>query len=107
MYAASGVDTSSTACATTAVLATPTIVGFTIATWGPFRRTRWWEPLAVLSAIVGLASQMPHWIAADTAGGANPPFDVAIHAIGCASVLLLLQVPRFEHWMHGHVVADR
>lgn len=56
MFAATEVDTSGTAWATVAVLATVTIVGFTVAT-------------------------------------------------GILGVLLLLRVPRLEHWVHGHVAA--
>ena len=107
MYAANGIDTSGAAWAATGVLATAVIIGFTVATWGLFRRTTWWETLANISAVAGLITLVPYWVAADASGVASPPFDVAIHAVGCAGVLVLLRVPRLEHWVHGHVAAGR
>ena len=106
-YAASGIDTSGAAWTATAVLAIATLVGFTAATWGLFRRTSWWEKLAVVSALVGLLTLVPYWVAADGSGVTTPGFDVAIHAIGSAGVLVLLRVPRFDHWVRGHVAAGR
>jgi hypothetical protein len=55
--------------------------------------------------VVGLLTLVPYWIAASSSGVANPLFDVVIHAAGSAGVLLLLRVPRFEYWVHRHVVA--
>ncbi len=107
MYVAAGVDTSGAAWAVTGVLAAAIIVGFTGATWGLFRRSQWWGQLATDSALVGVVALVPYWIAADGSGVANPAFDVTIHAVGCAGVLVLLHVPRLEHWVHGHVVAGR
>jgi peptidoglycan/LPS O-acetylase OafA/YrhL len=107
VYAASGIDTSGAAWAITGVFATVTVIGFIIATWGLFRRTRWWEPLATVSAIVGLATLVPYWLAADSSDVTNPAFDVLIHAVGSVGVLILLRVPRLEHWVHGHVAAGR
>jgi hypothetical protein len=105
VYAAADIDTSGVAWAITGALAGAVLVGFTAATWGLFRRAAWWERLATISAIAGLATLVPYWVAANASGVANPPFDVAIHALGCAGVLVLLRVPRLEHWVHGHVAA--
>lgn len=105
MFAAAEVDTSGVAWSTAAVLAAVTIIGFTIATWGLFRRTDWWEPLAVASAAAGVVTLVPYWIAAQGSGVANPVFDVVIHAAGSVGVVLLLRVPRLEHWVDGHVAA--
>ena len=107
VYAASGIDTSSAAWTTAGVLATVTMIGFTVATWGLFRRTGWWELVAGVSAIAGLVTLVPYWVAADFSGVTNPAFDVVIHALGSVGVLILLRVPRFEHWVHGHVAAGR
>jgi hypothetical protein len=107
VYAASGVDTSGAAWAMTAVLATVTVIGFTVATWGLFRRSGWWELVASVSAIAGLVTLVPYWVAADSSGVANPAFDVVIHALGSGGVLILLRVPKLEHWVHGHVAAGR
>jgi hypothetical protein len=88
-------------------VAAATIVGFMVATWGavpayamvgaargPLRRRR----AGLADAVLGCRRRP---------GVANPPFDVAIHAIGCAGVLLPLRLPRFEHSVHGHIVAGR
>lgn len=104
MFAAPEVDTSGTSWATVGVLTTLTIVGFTVAAWGLFRDTNWWELLGVSCAVVGLVTLVPYWIAAHGSGVANPAFDVVIHATGSLGVLVLLRVPRLEHWVHGHVV---
>jgi hypothetical protein len=103
MFAAAGIDTSGGAWAAVGILATTTIVGFTVATWGLFRRATWWERLASMSAVFGLVTLVPYWVAADSSGAASPGFDVAIHVTGSVGVLLLLCVPRLEHWVNGHV----
>ncbi|HET7668601.1 MAG TPA: hypothetical protein VFK56_21560 [Mycobacterium sp.] len=107
MFAADNVDTSGAAWAAVAILSTATISGFTVATWGLFRRTPWWEPLGVACALVGLVTLVPYWVAADGSDVTNPVFDVLIHAAGSLGVLLLLRVPRLEHWVRGHVAAGR
>ena len=103
MFAAADVDTAGAAWAAVAFLASVTIIGFTVATWGLFRRTDWWEPLGVACAVAGLVTLVPYWIAAAGSGVANPVFDVVIHAAGSFGVLLLLRFPRLERWVHGHV----
>jgi hypothetical protein len=103
MFAAADVDTAGAAWATVAFLASVTIIGFTVATWGLFKRTDWWEPLAVACAVVGLVTLVPYWMAADGSGVAKPLFDVVILAAGSFGVLLLLRFPRLERWVHGHV----
>jgi hypothetical protein len=105
MFAAAGDDTSGAMWAIVAVLATVTMVGFLVATWGLFRRADWWELVGAASAVLGLVTLVPYWIAADGSGVANPVFDVIIHATGSAGVLVLLRVPRLEDWVHGHVAA--
>ena len=96
MFAAAEVDTSGVAWAAVGVLASVTIIGFTVATWGLFRRTDWWESLGVACAVAGLVTLVPYWIAADGSGVANPVFDVVIHAAGSFGVLLLLRLPRLR-----------
>jgi hypothetical protein len=103
MFAAGDVDTAGAAWAAVAFLASVTIIGFTVTTWGLFRRTIWWEPLGVACAVAGLVTLVPYWIAANGSGVANPMFDVVIHAAGSFGVLLLLRLPRLEGWVHGHV----
>ncbi len=105
MFTAADVDTAGAAWTAVTILAAVTIIGFTVATWGLFQRTEWWEPLGVACAVAGLVTLVPYWMAADASGVANPGFDVVIHAAGSFAVLLLLRLPRLERWVHGHVVA--
>jgi hypothetical protein len=104
-YAAKGTSTTGAGWVTAGVLAAAAIIGFTVATWGLFRRATWWENLATISAIVGLVTLAPYWVAADASGVSNPAFDVVIHALGSVGVLLLLHVPKLEHWVRRHVLA--
>jgi hypothetical protein len=103
MFAAADVDTAGAAWTAVAFLASVTIIGFTVATLGLFKRTAWWEPLAIACAVTGLVTLVPYWVAAGASGVANPVFDVVIHAVGSVGVLLLLRLPRLERWVHGHV----
>jgi hypothetical protein len=107
VYAAGDIDTSGAVWGMTGVLATVTMIGFTVATWGLFRRTGWWELVASVSAIAGLVTLVPYWVTADSSGVTNPAFDVLIHALGSIGVLILLRVRKLEHWVHGHVAAGR
>ena len=105
-FAGKGVSTSGLLWAMTRVLAFVTLAGFTVATWGLFQRAGWWEPLAVTSALLGLVTMVPYWIAAARAGETNPAFNVLIHVLGCAGVLALLLIPYLEHWVSGHVLGS-
>ena len=91
----------------TTFLALVTLALLTAATWGLFTRAGWWEAVAVVAATVGFAMLIPYWLAASHAGGANPAFDVVIHALGSIGVLVLLLVPSLERWMDGRVLAGR
>jgi hypothetical protein len=70
-------------------------------------KTGWWEGAAVSAAALGVLVLVPYWIAADRAGETTPAFNVAIHALGDAGVLLLLLVPTLESWVDGHVMGGR
>jgi hypothetical protein len=104
-FASRGVSTTGAMWAVTAVLALATLAGFTVATWGLFRKASWWEGAAVTSAVLGVIVLVPYWLAARHAGETAPEFNVFIHAAGDAGVFILLLVPRLEHWVSGHVVA--
>jgi hypothetical membrane protein len=106
-FATRGVSTKGVMWSVTQVLALATVAGFTIATWGLFRRTSWWEGVAIASAVLGLAVLIPYWLAAHHAGETTPWFNVLIHALGDVGVLVLLLVPTLEHWVSGHVLAGR
>ena len=105
-FASRGVPTEGFLWASTRVLAFITLAGFTIATWGLFHRDSWWEEAAVGSALLGLAAVVPYWVAAARAGESAPAFNVFIHVIGSAGVLVLLLVPSLERWVHGHVLGS-
>jgi hypothetical protein len=104
-FASRGVSTTGAMWAVTAALALAALAGFLVATWGLFRKASWWEGAAVVSAVLGVAVLIPYWLAASHAGETSPGFNVVIHALGDASVFVLLLVPRLEHWVSGHVVA--
>jgi len=103
--ASAGVSTTGAMWAVTAVLALATLAGFTLATWGLFRKASWWEGAAIAAAVLGVAVLIPYWLAAHHAGETNPGFNVFIYALGDAGVFILLLVPRLEHWVSGHVIA--
>lgn len=107
MFASSGVSTKGLAWSITNVMAFATIVGFTIATVGLFRKATWWEGVAIASAVVGLIVLIPYWIAAHSSGETTPWFNVLIHAICAVAVLVLLLVPALSSWVNGHVMAGR
>jgi hypothetical protein len=89
------------------VLAILTLIGFSVATWGLFKKVEWWDTLAIASAVLGLVALIPFWIAAHNSGEVTPWFTVLIHVIGAAGVLLLLLVPPLHNWVNGHVMAGR
>lgn len=104
-FATRGIATGGPMWAITRILAFVTIAGFTVATWGLFQRTSWWEGVAVGSAVVGLVVLVPYWIAAARSGETTPAFNVLVHAVGSAGVLVLLLVPQLERWVDAHVMA--
>jgi hypothetical protein len=104
MFASRDVSATGALWAVTGVLSYVTIAGFCVATWGLFQRATWWEPIAVGSAVLGLVVLVPYWIAAERAGEVTPWFNVLIHAIGSAGVLILLLVPPLERWVNFHVM---
>ncbi len=104
MFASRGVTATGAAWAICDVLSYVSIAGFTLATWGLFNRTSWWETVAVVSAVVGTAALGPYWLAARHAGEVNPAFNVFVHLVGAAGVLVLLLVPALEQWVDEHVM---
>jgi hypothetical protein len=102
-FAGQGVPTKGALWSVTQVLSLVTMAGFTVATWGLFTRSSWWEAVAVASAVVGAVVLVPYWVAAHSAGEVTPWFNVVVHAVGVAGVLVLLTVPALEVWVQGHV----
>jgi hypothetical protein len=107
MFASEGISTTGVLWSITNVLAFLTLIGFTIATWGLFRKAGWWDSVAIASAVLGLVALIPFWIAAHNSGEATPWFTVLIHVIGAAGVLVLLLVPPLNKWVNGHVMAGK
>jgi hypothetical protein len=107
MFASREVSTKGIWWSTTQILAFVTLLGFAIATWGLFKKSSWWDGLAIGSAVLGLVVLIPYWIAAHSSGETTPWFNVLIHAIGAVGVLVLLMVPPLAHWVDGHVMAGK
>jgi hypothetical protein len=87
-------------------LALVAIGGFALAALGIFKATGWWEPIAVASAVVGMASVIPYWVAihrTPAAANAAALENVAIHVLGGAVVLIALLIPALEHWVTGRL----
>ena len=106
-FASKGVPTGSALWNVTNVLSLAVVLGFTVATWGLFKRTDWWETAAIVSAAAGLIVLVPYWIAASASGEVSPAWNVFVHVVGDAGVLVLLLVPALEHWVSRHVMAGR
>ncbi|HEX5937911.1 MAG TPA: hypothetical protein VFZ75_09535 [Actinomycetota bacterium] len=84
------------------VLTLVAIVGFAVAAWGVFKEASWWEPVAITSAIVGLAALVPYVIGvrqAGEAGDAGVQMNIGIHAVGIAAVFVLVLVPVVHDWV--------
>ena len=58
---------------------------------------------AIGSAVLGLVVLVPYWVAAHLSGETTPWFNVAIHALGSAGVLVLLLVFLFPWIATGPV----
>ena len=106
-FASAGVPTKSTSWSVTNALSMLTLAGFTVATWGLFKRTDWWETAAIASAVLGVIVLIPYWMAAHSSGETDPAFNILIHAIGDVGVFVLLLVPVLERWVNGHVMGVR
>lgn len=89
------------------VLGFVAIIGFTVAAWGIFKATGWWEPVALASSVVGAAATIPYAIAAPTTAGTGDPLSIAInvvlHGLGSAAILATLLMPPAEHWIVGRL----
>jgi hypothetical protein len=85
------------------VLAFATIIGFAAGAWGVFKRASWWQPIVIVSAIVGLIVLIPYSIGASLLGVANIWTNVALHAIGCVAVLVALLLSPAHEWLLGRL----
>jgi peptidoglycan/LPS O-acetylase OafA/YrhL len=105
MFAGRGTPTKGILWSITQVLAFVTLLGFMIATWGLFKKTGWWDGVAITTAVIGLVVLIPYWIAAHSSGEPTPWWNVLVHAVGAVGVLVLLTVPALGTWVDGHVMA--
>jgi len=84
------------------ILVLVAIVGFTVTAWALFKEGSWWEPVAITSAMVGLAALVPYVIGVrqvGDAGDAGVQMNIAIHATGIAAVLVVVLVPVVHNWL--------
>jgi hypothetical protein len=83
------------------------IVGFTAVAWGIFKDAGWWEPVAIVSGVVGILATIPYALAAPSSVAANDPFSLVInigmHALGSAAIIALLLVQPTEQWLVGRL----
>lgn len=106
-FAGAGLDTSGIWWAVAQFLSLAAIVGFTVATWGLFRRSSWWAVASLASAVIGVLAMVPYWIAAHASGETTPWFTVLVHLLGCVGVFVLLLVPSLRAWVDRHVASGR
>jgi hypothetical protein len=86
------------------VLAMAAVVGFAVAAWGIFKAAGWWEPLLVVSALIGIASVIPCWVGIQNLSGAVNAAaieNIVGHLFGSVLVIATLLVHQAEHWVVG------
>jgi hypothetical protein len=99
-------DASGTVWSVVQVLVLVAILGFTVAAWVVFKEASWWEPVALASAVVGLAALVPYLIGirqVGDAGDAGVQMNVAIHAVGIAAVFAVVLVPLVHDWIEKRI----
>jgi hypothetical protein len=83
------------------------IIGFTATAWGIFTAAGWWEPVAIVSGVIGVAATIPYAIAAPSLPTGGDPLslgiNIAMHALGSAAVVAALLVAPIEHWIAGRI----
>lgn len=105
-FAGRGVSTSGALWATTRVLSLLTVAAFCVATWGLFTRHGWWEEVALGSALLGLVTLIPFWVAAHGGGESlgTVTWNAFVHVLMVAGVFAFLLVPQLERWVDRHVM---
>jgi hypothetical protein len=87
------------------VLAFVAIVGFAFAAWLVFKEASW-EPVAIASAVVGLAALIPYVIGVQQVGDAadgGVQINIALHVIGVAVVFVVALVPAVHEWLASRI----
>jgi hypothetical protein len=105
-FASKDVSTDGVLWSVTRVMALATMAGFLLATWGLFQRDAWWESVALGSAVLGVLSLVPFWVAAARSGETTPAFTVFVEFLGITGVFVLLLVPKLEQWVDSHVMGS-
>src|SRR5919106_1885600 len=88
------------------VLVLAAVVGFTGAAWGVFKEASWWEPVAVASAVLGLAALVPYVIGVrqiGDAGDAGVQMNIAIHAVGIVAVFVVVLATPVHDWISNRI----
>lgn len=88
------------------VLAFAAIVAFSAAAWGVFKESSWWEPVALASAVVGLAALGSYAIGifqVGDQGDAGVQINLLVHVVGIAGVLAIVLVPALHTWIEKRI----
>jgi hypothetical protein len=82
------------------VLAFATIIGFAIAAYGLWQGNLPWEPIAAVSALVGLGTSAAYWLAVrDVPNAANVTSNLLIHGFIGVVVLVFAYLPAAHDWL--------
>src|ERR1700674_688807 len=88
-----GKSATGTVWAAVQLLAYAAIIGFAVAAFGIFKGTGWWEPIAIGSAVIGMAAVISYWVGLQNVSGALNAAaveNIAITFLGGAVVAGLL-----------------
>jgi hypothetical protein len=88
------------------ILVLAAIAGFTVAAFGVYRGATWWEPVAMVSAVIGLVSVVPYVIGVRAVGqfaDAGVGMNIAIHVVGSVVVIALVMVPVIHTWLSNRL----
>lgn len=88
------------------VLVFAAIIGFTVAAWGVFKGSSWWETAALVSAIVGFATLGLYAVGifqVGDQGDAGVRVNLLIHVLGLVAVLALVLWPILHTWVEDRM----
>jgi hypothetical protein len=84
-------------------LALLAVVGFSVAAWGVYKGSDWWEVWAGVSAVVGLVAVVPYVVGMNASGIAMTDPGVGInlllHTVGSGIVLAIVWLPAAHDWV--------
>ena len=105
-FAGRDVSTSGTGWAITRALSLLTVAGFCVATYALFSRHAWWEPVTLMSAVIGLVALIPFWVAAMDGGETvgTTAWNAFVHVLMITGIAVLLLTPPLERWVSHHVI---